>query len=417
MSEVLSFFKDRFASQGASLLSSMREQHFAKLESLGLPTRKFDAFQYVPLQRLYDSIQSHSQAPSTLPTLSQNEMALTFVDGVFRKDLSSLTRLPKQVVLLSLEEAMKSSYGAVLKHRLQTSLEQEADPFAILNGAFAGGLFLYIPPKMVIDTPVHIRYIQTGAPLSMPRVHLFLGKEAEATVMGAVHGGAFYSGMFDLSLDEGASLSYIQLPQEGTPSLWGFDAFRATLKKSSRLRTFVSAFGSEIMRYDYRVSLLGEGADAELIGSIAAGRKDQAHVHVHMEHAAPSCRSEQLFKTLLLSQGAASFTGKIHVKREAQKTQAYQLNKNLLLSDAARVYSKPNLEIFADDVKASHGSTISQLDEEELLYLQTRGIDAPLAKELLTEGFCREIWDRIPNALAKEKVIAAHRSYMQAAHV
>jgi Fe-S cluster assembly protein SufD len=141
--------------------------------------------------------------------------------------------------------------------------------------------------------------------------------------------------------------------------------------------------------------LLGQQANAELFGLSFLEQGRHSHVHVHMDHSAQGAQSYQKFKNVLLDRSRASFTGKIHVRRPAQKTQAYQLTQSLLLSPQVMTFAKPNLEIFADDVKASHGATIAQLDEEQMLYLQTRGISKEIAKDLLTQGFCQEMLESI----------------------
>jgi Fe-S cluster assembly protein SufD len=168
------------------------------------------------------------------------------------------------------------------------------------------------------------------------------------------------------------------------------------LKKESKLHSYFATFGSPGFRRDYSVALLGERSEAHLKGLTALGGKAESHIHVHMDHIAPLCQSRQFFKNVLIEKGRSSFTGKIYVRRPAQKTEAYQLNKNLLLSDLATANTKPNLEIFADDVKASHGATVAQLDEDQLFYLRTRGIPCSEAKGLLTMGFCQEILEDIP---------------------
>ncbi len=142
------------------------------------------------------------------------------------------------------------------------------------------------------------------------------------------------------------------------------------------------------------------------------GNREQSHINIYMDHSAPSCISRQFFKNVLAAQSLSSFTGKIYVKRAAQKTEAYQLNQNLLLSDQATANSKPNLEIFADDVKASHGATVSQLDDEQAFYLRTRGVSAQEAKSLLTIGFCREVLDGIEISSLRDKLSRLCREFL-----
>ena len=149
--------------------------------------------------------------------------------------------------------------------------------------------------------------------------------------------------------------------------------------------------GAKTVREDYKIALNGENGEADLNGLWVLKEKNECHVNVMIEHVAPHCRSNQLFKGVLDDFARSSFEGKIWVRKEAQKTDAFQLNNNLLLSDHANADSKPNLEIFADDVKASHGSTMGQVDEEQLFYLKTRGFSKEVAEKFLVRAFCQEV--------------------------
>ncbi|MES2122471.1 MAG: SufD family Fe-S cluster assembly protein, partial [Chlamydiota bacterium] len=170
----------------------------------------------------------------------------------------------------------------------------------------------------------------------------------------------------------------------------------ATLKKDARLQSFTLTSGAKSVRHSYGVQLNGENAEAELKGLSMLSGNRTSHAHVKMVHAAERTRSMQKFKTVLSDASQSSFEGKILVHAIAQKTEAYQLNNSLILSPGAVANCKPNLEIFADDVKASHGATISQIDPQQLFYLTTRGIDEKTARELLVQGFCREMTDQLP---------------------
>ena len=220
-----------------------------------------------------------------------------------------------------------------------------------------------------------------------------------------------HNDFLDVFLEEKASFSHV-FSNENPCSSWGFSSFRATLKKESRLNSSFITFGSPGFRRDYFISLVGEGSEAHLKGLTVLGDRAQSHVNIHMDHSAPSCLSRQLFKNVLAAQSISSFTGKIYVSRAAQKTEAYQLNKNLLLSDQATANTKPNLEIFADDVKASHGATVSQLDEEQIFYLRTRGVSLPTARSLLTIGFCQEILDMVEIASLRLKLSELCRQFL-----
>ncbi len=403
MTEVLDLFGGLLKS---SEISTWQTGAWKKLQEIGLPEKKEEAFQYVSLRKLYESLLAEKK-PSEKPfeydlaslilPESQNSYII-FKDGSFCPELS---KLPSSLIVLPLEEALKSSYSTFLKHRMNLLLEQEKDPWALLNGALCKqGVFVYVPPKTQLEGPIQVLHVQTDPSqiYAGPRIHLFLGAHAEVQMVSSFHAApnskTLWGDYLDVSLEERASFSHV-LSNENQGSCWGFSAFRASLKKDSRLSSYAITFGSPGFRRDYFVSLLGERAEADLKGLTALGDHAEGHVHIHMEHAAPNCRSHQFFKNVLAAHSRSSFTGKIYVKRIAQKTEAYQLNQNLLLSDFATANTKPNLEIFADDVKASHGATVSQLDEEQIFYLRTRGVPLQQAKSLLTVGFCRQVLDGI----------------------
>lgn len=416
--------QDLFDSTARGSLPDLYGPSWKKLQEVGLPDKTKEAFGYFPLLKLYEALGKKypsletSVEPIEVESLVLPECrdsCLVFVDGVFSMEHSRRRNIVESVQILPLEQALRGSYGTFLKHRMQMWLQQEEDPFSLLNGTLClGGVFLYIPPKVVLQHPIQLLCIQTKeAPrFSHPRVHVFAGSQSQVSLVRTIEGGesgSFYNGFLDVAVEDRAVVSLVDSSGKGH-KLWGFESVRATLKKEAVFRSILATFGSEAMRHDYRVSLLGEGADASLVGIAGVLPGNQSHVHIHMDHSAPHCRSNQLFKNALLARAKASFTGKIYVKRAAQKTMAYQLNKNLLLEETAFVYSKPNLEIFADDVKASHGSTTAQLDSAQKQYLQMRGITAQEASALLTQGFFQEVLLDIQPASLRHKLQAQYKT-------
>jgi Fe-S cluster assembly protein SufD len=235
--------------------------------------------------------------------------------------------------------------------------------------------------------------------LIMPRLHIFAGTQSQLALFSnkAILSGQGYcvNGVVDIAIEDDAHVRYTHVDFDEPSEVFHFEALRGYLKRNSTLKTVQATDGGLSVRHDYRVALTGENAEALLNGVWMLNGKNEAHYHVLMDHQAPLCRSMQLFKGALSAVSHSSFEGKILVRQAAQKTQAFQLNNNLLLSDRATADSKPNLEIFADDVKASHGATIGQLDEEQLFYMKTRGFDSVEAKNLLVHAFCKEVIDLI----------------------
>lgn len=328
------------------------------------------------------------------------ESVIVFVNGCFSPALSRLSALPEKVSLLPLSAAL-TSYSAFLHNHWNKSLKEEKDPFVLLNQALhQAGAFLLIPSKMVVNQPIQLLHLITkeaaGCAL-MPRLQIFLGSHARVELLhtqkevGA--SGSFVNGLVDAVLEEGSHFEYAQ-SLLGPSSAFLFEGFRAFLKTASRLTTAAATEGGAIQKTNYRIVLGGERAEALLSGVSFLSEKRESHQQVEMRHESPHCRSFQLFKSVLKERSRSSFTGKILVTQAAQKTEAFQLSNHLILSDHAIAYSDPNLEIFADDVKASHGSTTGQLREEELFYMRTRGLSAHLASELLISGFCEQVVEK-----------------------
>lgn len=378
----------------------------------GFPDKNNEAFQYFPLQELY-SIRVCKEEESSialdeiLPLIPEEsrESYLVFVNGRYLPSLSSVKSLPSKIVIMPLQEAYKN-YLTLLRNRFEKNIDEEKDPFALLNGAlYSEGVFVYIPPKIKLSTPIYCLSLATAASGQIwinPRVQLFIGTQSELKWTSATHSltkAAHCSNAYlDVALEEAARFDYIQAQNENESS-WYFNALRGSLKQNSVLTSVSYSEGAKSVRQSYYVELNGENSEVDLKGLAHLKGNRKAQTDVRIEHRAPHTRSSQLFKNALYDASRSSFSGKIVVTPIAQKTSAYQLNENLILGEHAIAYGKPNLEIFADDVKASHGATVGQLDERELFYLQSRGIEKSLAKEMLIQGFCGEILNLIPKKL------------------
>jgi Fe-S cluster assembly protein SufD len=381
-------------------LFEMRKAAWKRFHHIKLPTKKEGAFQYLPLSEFYAqenffSSSSHSLYEQRISSvLSENEHTLIFVDGVFCPEESNL---PASMVVLPLASAMLT-FGHFLHMRFSENLKKEKDPFALLNAALQEqGVFIYVPPRLILEKPVKLLHFFTRS--AAPCVQIFMG--AGSHVKWQTH-FRFYSkepcwinAVMDIALEVGAQLEHFDFSQ-GKETDWIFQGIRASLKQNCRLQAVNVSKGARMLRHDFRISLQEERAEASLEGLWDLTGKRQGHTHVLMEHLAPHCRSFQRFKGVLNEAGQSSFEGKIYVDQKAQKTDAYQLNQYLLLDDRAIARAKPNLEIFADDVKASHGATVGKLDEKQLFYLRTRGLLEEEARDLLVAGFCQEILSKLP---------------------
>ncbi len=372
---------------------------------IGLPTKQNEVYRYVRLKDLY---RHPFSAPEPFEaSIIPLESTLVFANGTYMEALSSP---PKGVIVLPLSKAF-ATYGSFLNARKAKWSKEEKDPFAALNGAYyTEGLFIYVPPKCVCLSPIRIIHYteKMQKPTHVcPRIHLFAGKESAVQLTWEQRGPLdhmWVNTYIDCALEEASSvtLSHVhRLPE----TAHHFLALRATLKSRSTLKSFSVTNGSATSREDYLVRLQGEEAEANLYGVWDLKGHRQHHVNLWIDHQEPSCTSLQKFKGILSDASRSSFEGKIYVHSKAQKTQAYQMNNNLVLGERATANSKPNLEIFADDVKASHGTTIGQIDPEHLFYLQARGIPVFMAQQLLLQGFRNEIIDLIPHPHLREEAL------------
>jgi Fe-S cluster assembly protein SufD len=371
---------------------SHRRQAWERYGEIGLPNRKSEPFRYLRLRQFLEQ---------RYPLLGPGEGErgqLVFVNGFYRPDLSEKTSL----VVLPLSEAM-STYGAFVDRCWSEMVKDEKDPFSLMNGALhQEGVFLYLPPSRKIDAPVEITHYVDGCGVAAPRIHVVVGAGSELTITlkTVVKGGApFVNGSVEALVEDGARLQLVEevigLPDGATH----FQSVRAGVKRDGVFRSFHISDGAHRVRSRCQVALHGENAETELFGlwNLDGGR--EVHHHVLVDHCAPHCRSSQLFKGVLNDRSRSSFEGKIFVRQAAQKTDAYQLNQNLLLSELAHADSKPNLEVFADDVKASHGATVGQLDQDQLFYLVARGVSPADAKRLLVSGYMNAILSSLPKGV------------------
>lgn len=407
-------------------LDRMRQKAWQHYLSLGLPSRQNEVYRYIKLRQLFS--QPYQLANEKSLTIDQirswiypecSQSVLVFVNGYYAPQLSCLEALPSKVAVSSIQEATHT-YGAFLNNHWAKTLKDETDSFAALNGALhCKGVFIYLPPKSIVEAPIQILHVvdnDNQLQMLMPRLQVFIGTHSDvrliSTQKNLAETGYFVNQVAELVLDEGAHVHYTQVLCDEHPQAWHLDALRATLKKDSTLKTVSVTEGSATVRTDYRISLAGENAEALLNGVCMLADKREAHSHVFMDHQAPHCRSYQLFKAVLNDFSRSSFEGKIMVRQAAQKTEAFQLNNNLLLNDHAHADSKPNLEIFADDVKASHGATVGQLDPEQLFYMKTRGFADEEAKNLLIYGFCEQVIEMIQLPSLREEISMRARHYL-----
>ena len=405
-SSAVSAFLDlhkKLIEQVSPALTELQQVALNRFELLGFPHSKHEMYTYLNTKGLVETafgLSDGSKKVSEDFVASHiypdcESQCLVFVDGVLNRDLSRLEGVNTYLVPLS--EAVSDQE---LKKYLSETAENENDVFAALNTAFCGeGLVFKVGDNTQISGPVQVLFVSTGGSpvMHVPRLVWQLGNLSEVKVIEkfvGVEGGYFINAVQDWLLAEGAGVSFTQVQADASDS-WHFSKTRVHLHRNSRFHSTNASFGTQLARHHYDVRLKEEGSELRLNGVSVLDDKEQVHNFIRIHHEAPQCVSHQHFKNIINGQARSSFDGTVIVNQGAQLTNSNQLINNLMLSNDCHADNKPNLMIFADDVKCTHGATIGQIDEEQWFYLQTRGLSARVAKELLTRSFAKSIIETI----------------------
>ncbi|MCB9771930.1 MAG: Fe-S cluster assembly protein SufD [Candidatus Omnitrophica bacterium] len=393
----------------------VRENGLSRFTTLGIPTPKHEDWKYTnlavlsntpfkPAARVALSFQDQIQR-----ICAKDEITIVFVNGILNEQLSSLDNLPKGLVLLPLNKAI-TEHETQIKELLSKYKPTEDTPFVAFNHALAEhGIYIQITDKTVIEKLIHIVHVtqSTEASLTTASNFIILGKSSEATVLEThvCFDQSVYlsTPLTDIVLAENAVLHYCKAQSESLKSFHVGNT-RVWQERDSHFDGFALMNGGEITRNDLDIISNGEGTSSTLNGFYGTNGKQHVDNHSSMDHRLPNCTSNQLYKGILNGESHSVFNGKIFVRKIAQKTNSYQLNKNLILGVNCRVDTKPQLEIFADDVKCTHGATIGQLNEDEIFYLQTRCISKKDAVKLLAHGFVEDILNKIQNPAIIKKL-------------
>jgi Fe-S cluster assembly protein SufD len=396
-------------------LQSLRESSFDQFEQTGFPNVKQEEWKYTnvtPIAKanfepvLVRNGTSLTEDGALAPFIYEEarHSRLVFVNGMFREELSSTSALPDGVVAMDLRVALRNDqYETFVREYLEHPVL--ANGFAALNTAlFTSGLFLVIPGGVSIQTPIHLLFIGEDAdektpPAVFPRVMVVAEENSSATIVESYtspQDDAVYltNAIIDFSLADGARLQHYKIQRESMRA-YHIATTRAEVGRGAAYHTTTINFGALLSRHDIHVQMDHEGAECAVDGLYMIDGNQHTDTHSLIDHRQPHCTSRQLYKGILDGKSRAVFNGKVFVRHGAQQTDAQQTNKNLLLSNEAQIDTKPQLEIFADDVKCTHGAAVGQLAEDEMFYLESRGINPALAKNMLTYGFAEEVIEKI----------------------
>jgi len=413
MSEAAVLNWEPAAPGGPDWLEALRTEAWSRFRDLGLPQATDEEWKqtnpaeivrtgWLPAPPVGDA----EAAPALPPGLGGPRLVLAA--GRVMPALSDLDGLPGGARLASLAELLADRPEAVRPHLGRIAPHGER-AFAALNTArIEDGAVLIVPAGVALPVPVeivHLAHPGSGPTATHPRTLVVLGARSQAVVVERFAGGGdgtgFTNAVAEAEVGEEGTLHHVRVLREGAGTrhvglVWGH------LGRNARAVSHSVVLGSPLARIDLGWVLDGEGAEARLDGLYLAGEGEHVDHHTHLDHARPHCPSREVYKGILSGSGKAVFHGRIVVRREAQRTDAKQANRNLLLSPEASVHTRPQLEIYADDVKCTHGATIGRLDPEQLFYLRARGIAEADARRLLIRAFAGEVLDRIPVPALRE---------------
>ncbi len=405
-------------------LKSLRQEGFARFSETGFPTTHDEDWRFTnisPISQTPFQIAARTRIkPGDLEQfgLAGFECLLVFVNGRYAAELSHVPSLGHGVKVTSLSEQISTDSPAVEKH-LGQYLNIQRDSFAALNTAFIeDGVYLHVAKNTVVRTPIYVLYVSApGAVATMdnPRNLIVIEESAQATVVedyvSMGEGTAFSNAVTELVAEPNSVVSHYMLVRESA-NTYNVSTLRIQQGRSSNVSTHSLLLSGSILRNNVHPVLAGEGAECLINGLFMVNSGQTMDNYMLVEHAAPHCASRQFYNGVLNGQGHGVFHGRIIVHKDAQKTDAKQTNRNLLLSDDAQIDTKPQLEIYADDVKCTHGATIGQVEENALFYLRSRGLDEASAKHLLLLAFANECLDRMNSAQMRKYVEALVMSWL-----
>jgi Fe-S cluster assembly protein SufD len=393
-------------------LQALRQGAIASFAELGMPTTRQEDWRFTRLTPLTEtafetvdpvaSLDVFEESPEMPARVIGDAHRLVFVNGVFSASLSTVGELSRGVRVSSLADVLTNE-----PERLQPHLAQLADPktraFSALNTALAcDGVVVELEADVVVKRPIHAVFIQhaEAEPLALhPRNLVIVGPGSRSKLVehyvGANPGPSLTNAVTEVVVGRDAELEHIKL-QEEAEEAYHIAGMFVRQEAGSRFVSHSVSSGARIMRFDIQTSLVGEQAHCTLNGLYLARNRQHADHHTTIDHAVPQTTSQELYAGILGDRAKGVFHGRIRVRPDAQKISANQNNRNLLLSDDATVNTKPQLEIYADDVRCTHGAAIGRLDEDALFYLRSRGIGLEAARALLTFAFASKVIKELP---------------------
>jgi Fe-S cluster assembly protein SufD len=394
-----------------SSLDRISQAAFDNFLAHGFPTTREEDWRFTSVASIADSTFALVTEPRTagldtarLRLPGEVAAELVFVDGRYVAGLSRLAALPAASRAESLATAIASPHPTIETYLTRVA-PFDRGPFVALNTAFLiDGAYIELAAGTILQQPIHVLFVATGhnngqTTMAHPRVLAVLGANSQATIVETYVGpdatGYFTNAVTEIVLGENAVLDHYTRQYEGSGS-HHVGALYAQAERSANCTLHAINAGGALVRNDVVTTLNGQGIDCTLNGLYLADEQRLIDNHTTIDHAQPHCASREIYKGILADRARGVFNGKIIVRPDAQKTDAKQTNRALLLSEDAQINTKPQLEIFANDVKCTHGAAVGQLDDEAMFYLRSRGLSAAHARQLLIHAFAADVLNRLP---------------------
>lgn len=409
MNALSNYYQTQFEAQISSgnepvWLTERRQAAFQVFTDKGLPDRKVEHWKYTSVEALKTI--EFSKAEVKKGCNGGDNHTLVINNG--RLCCGGELELPEGVIVCSINQAIMSHPELVASH-LSRHADFKADGFAAINLAlFEEGIFIFVPKNVQVKAPLYIEHHQSMTACAHHLRHcIVLEKNAQLTVVESYHGddalSYFTNSVTEISTAPNARLDHYKIQCEGDAA-FHIGTTHVSQARDSVVNAFSYSFGGKLVRSDTCVDLTGSGAHCDLQGLYMVSDKQHVDHHTLVNHLKPHSTSNEYYKGVLGGHAKGVFNGRVVVAKDAQKTDASQQNKNLLLSKTAQIATKPQLEIFADDVKCAHGATVGQLDEQALFYLQTRGLSIEAAKELLVQAFANDLIEKVTIAPVNKRL-------------
>ncbi len=413
--EIFDQFSNRAAAQ-PRWLQSLRQEAFARFSETGFPTTHDEDWRFTNVAAVantaFELAGRETASWEQLEPFGASQFAshLVFINGLFSQELSTVAALPNGVTVGSLATQLKNDPAHVEQY-LGRYLNTRRDPFAALNTAFIeDGVYVYVPRGVHVEQPIYVLFVTVpGAVPTMnhPRNLIVAEESSHVTVVedyvSLGEGTTFSNAATELVAGDNANVSHYMIVREGDQA-YNFSTLRIQQGRNANVATHSLLLSGALVRNNVHPVLAGEGSECLINGLFMANGRQHMDNYMLVEHASPHCDSRQFYNGILNGQSHGVFHGRIIVHKDAQKTDAKQTNRNLLLSDDAQIDTKPQLEIYADDVKCTHGATIGQFDENALFYLRSRGLAEAAARHVLLLAFANECLDRMNSPQIREHV-------------